>query len=365
MKCLWNRFFRAVVIVGFLIFAEHEVRATPFTQGDLAIYQADASANNSTFSIVEINTTTANQTAVQTISINGTTTPNELRTSGTASSNGLLALSADRSLLAFTGHNSTTTSANANTLNPRGVGTLDANGNYNLATTYTGTSGNQTRGATTLDNSNWFISDQGGIYTNGSIGASPSGNTRGIKAFGGTVYALQQSATAAVIASVSATSGGTLTAVSGLPANNNATDFYMLSSANNGTYDELYVASGTGNGTGISKFSLVSGTWTANGTAAVTGGVYGIAAALDPLGGEDLYVTTGNGGANNSVLKFVDSAGFNSSITVGTPTTLFTAPSGAIDKGIEFVPIPVPEPAALVLALVGLAAMGPRLRRPA
>jgi hypothetical protein len=37
------------------------------------------------------------------------------------------------------------------------------------------------------NNTNWFIADQGGIYTNGAVAASPTANVRGIKSFGGAV----------------------------------------------------------------------------------------------------------------------------------------------------------------------------------
>src|SRR5262249_25496855 len=142
------------------------VQATNFTSGDLALFQADAaSLNNTTFTIVEVSPSTPGQTSpgVQSIPINGTTGSTALRTSGSATSTGYLASTNDRTLLSFTGHNNTTTGVNANTLNPRGVGTLDAATNFTLQTTYTGTSGNQTRSATALNNTDWFIGDQGGI----------------------------------------------------------------------------------------------------------------------------------------------------------------------------------------------------------
>lgn len=124
---------------------------TGFVFGDLAVFQADsAAANNTTFSIVELSSTTPAANPVQTISISGTGV-NALRASGSASSTGYLADNNDGTLLCFTAHNSTTTSGNANTILPRGVGTLDGSGAFTLQTTYTGISGNQTRGATSLD----------------------------------------------------------------------------------------------------------------------------------------------------------------------------------------------------------------------
>src|SRR5262249_34912563 len=142
-----------------------------------------------------------------------------IRISGSATSTGYAALTNDRTLFEFTAANSTDTTSNVNTLNPRAVVSLDnTGGTPAVATTYTGSSANQTRGATSLNNATWFVSDQGGIYTNGSTTASPSANTRGIKSFGGTVYVGQQSSTATNIqvSTVSAPSGGTITGLPGL-----------------------------------------------------------------------------------------------------------------------------------------------------
>jgi hypothetical protein len=369
MKLLSTRTLQSLLAIAVLSLAQSQVFATPFTTGDLAVFQADSnSANNTTFTIVEINPASSNGPAVQSIPVNGTTGPNALRTSGSATSTGYLALTYDRTLLSFDAHNSTSTSGNANTITARGVGTLDSNANFNLAATYTGTSGNQARDATSLNNSAWFISDQGGIYTNGATSSSPTANTRGIKSFGGTVYALQQSSTVTniVVNTVSAPSGGTLTGLPGLSNDSTAVDFYMLSSGNNGSaYDELYLSTTAG----ISKYSLVGGTWVSNSSAAV-GGLFGLAAELDPLGNgkEDLFATSGTGATGaNTVLKFVDSAGWNQSINLGASTTVYTAPTGTTAKGIDFVPT-VPEPTSIVLAslsFLGLAASARRVRKQA
>ena len=109
----------------------------PFTAGNLAVLQAAASANNTTCSILELNPATAAQpSAVNTVAISGTGA-SALRISGSATSTGYLADSDDGTMLAFTGANNTDTSANVNTLNPRGVGSLNNVGSFVLQTTYT------------------------------------------------------------------------------------------------------------------------------------------------------------------------------------------------------------------------------------
>ena len=318
--------------------------AGPFSVSGIAVFQTSTAGSNVTASIVEVNPNTAGQTPSNVIAIDGVTTPNQLRFSGSATSTGYLSNSADRTLLTFTGANSTDTSANVNTLNPRAVGTLDRTGAFSLKTTYTGTSGNQTRSATSLNNNTWFIADQGGIYTNGATAASPTGNVRGIKTFGGTVYVGQASASLAAVSTVSAATGGTITGLPGLPNNSSLQDFYLIASGNNGaTFDVLYILSATGNTAGtISKFSLVSGSWVANGTYTTTFGGFGLSVA-DNADGALLYVTTGQGAlAANSVLKIADTAGYNSAIniTTGNNVTLYTAPAATTLKGVAFAPVP-------------------------
>ena len=73
----------------------------------------------------------------------------------------------------------------------------------------------------------------------------------------------------------------------------------------------------------------------------------------------DLSVSTGAGAnAGNSVLKLVDSAGFNQTINLGTATTLYTAPAAATVKGSNSPPIAVPEPSSFASGRLGRAAHG-------
>ena len=200
-----------------------------FTTGNIAVVVATASANNTTGSIMEFDPSTANQAPTNTYVIDGTGA-NAMRFSGSATSTMYLANSDDGTLLSFMGANNTTTGSNVNTLNPRAVGTLNSSYTFNIATTYTGISGNQTRCATSLDNINWYIADQGGLYTNGAGAPSPAANLRGIKSFGGIVYTGLQSATVTTIQvnTVSAITGGTITGLPGLTNNSSFQDFYLM-----------------------------------------------------------------------------------------------------------------------------------------
>ena len=311
---------------------------SPFSADNLAILVAAASANNTTVDVLEINKVGS---LVQTITIPGTGT-DAIRVSGSATSTLYAANSNDGTLFCFTGHNNTTTGSNANTLNPRAVVTINNAGTISLATTYTGASGNQTRCATTLNNTDFWIADQGGAYTNGASSASPSGNLRGMKAFGGTVYVGQQSGTASNIqvSTLSAITGGSIMGLPGLTNNNSFQDFYLISSGANGsTFDVLYTISNTSATVGtIAKYSLVSGSWVANGTYSTTVGGFGICAEKSDTGA-DIYITTGSGATTaNSVRKIIDAAGYNTTINVNSPANIYTAPTGTIIKGIAFAP---------------------------
>jgi 2',3'-cyclic-nucleotide 2'-phosphodiesterase (5'-nucleotidase family) len=332
------------------------LKAAPFTAGNIAVFQADASANNTTAAIVELDTAIAAQMPSNSIVIDGTGA-NAMRFSGSATSTGYLATTNDGSLLTFVGANNTTTGSNVNTLNPRGVGVLNPAGTFSLPTTYTGTSGNQTRSATSLDNSTWWIADQGGLYTNSTTAPSPTGNFRGAKAFGGAVYLGQSSSTSTLIqvSTISAATGGTLTGLPGLTNLSTMQDFHLISSGGNGSaFDVLYVIGATSNTAGtVYKYSLVTGSWVANGTYTTTFGGFGLAAKKSGAGAE-LFISTGQGAlVANNVLRLTDTAGHNATLAINTANnvTLYTAPSGKIVKGVAFAPATPPPVVLAVSAL--------------
>src|SRR6202012_1292739 len=157
---------------------------------------------------------------------------------------GYLSNSNDGSLLCVNGGVTTTTTVNINTITSRGIGSFNSSGTFSLAATYTGSSGNQTRSATSLDNTVFYIGDQGGIYSNGTTSASPSGNIRTVKSFGGTVYVSTASSSTAPIQvnTLSAPTGGSIPGLPGITNNSSLQDFYLISSgSNSGSFDILYV----------------------------------------------------------------------------------------------------------------------------
>ena len=316
------------------------VGAGAFTPGNLAAEVCASTGTSSTFSIIELSPSTSQVSPVQTVAI-PSTGANALRQSASSGTTGVLGDSSDGTLLVFSGFNDASGVADETTVLLRGIATLNSAGTFALQTTYTGVSGNQTRNATTANNAYWIAADKGGIYTN--TANANSLNSVAAKSFGGVVYVGSQKTSGAQTAIQTLTANsGTLNAMSGLPVTEAMlTDFYFVSSLNNGTYDTLYYVTNSGSATkcGIKKYYRSAGNWVSAGTQTyTTAGYWNLCAATNGSGGAFLYLTTGAGGtAGNSVVVINDTAANNTTMSLGSPTTLYTAASGTI-KGIAFAP---------------------------
>lgn len=355
------------------LFAIGRADASAFIPGNLVVYEANqggsalSSTGGTPIVLVEVAAGIAGQTqatAPQVIALptSGTGT---LLTSGTSTSTGLLKLTNGGAQLAFTGHTANAGAANINTITARAVGIVDASGNYSIATTYTGGSGNQTRVAVTNDGATYYIGDQGGIYSNAGTASQSTGiNPRAIQIYNGQTYAQQTSGTANVpiissltpaLPSSSAVTSAGLTGITNL---NNSNDFVAFATGSNGAnIDSIYTTTTTG----LTKWALVTGAWVNEGAATIAGGLYGITGKSNGSGGFDFFATSGTGGnAGQSVVSFSDTAAFNAAPALTATTSLFTAPANTALKGIDFAP--VPEPASLGLAAIGMLALGRRRR---
>ncbi|MEI7686193.1 MAG: Ig-like domain-containing protein, partial [Planctomycetota bacterium] len=327
------------------------VNPIAFTAGDVAVLQADEADNNSSFSILDINPTTLNQANLNAFTINGTTVDASLRIAGSFTDTGYLSLNNYGDKLVFTGITTGATTASVGTAGIRGVGTLSPTGAFAIPTTYlNGAAGSTTpfvtRGATTINNGEWYITDQSGTFIDSQIPPVIATNKlRSVRAFGGTVYVAQQSATTgeSLVATLAAPTATSATSIAGLPTSTSVQDFYLIRSGDHGgQYDVLYVINNAVSATvsTINKFSLVGGTWTANGTYTTTFGGFSIA-AIDSGEGAVLYVTSGaSDTAGNSLYKLTDTAGFNSAITIDSPSNaiLYTASGTKVLKGVALAP---------------------------
>ena len=320
----------------------------------------------------------------------GTANNLDLVSSGTATSEGLLTASPDRTQLAFTGYNAavgggTSLAGTAGTAVNRTVGVLTAGtaapalyGFNDLAT------GNNPRSAVISGNNLYADGGAGGIrYANagtlvpGSINNTSTQlsttvvNLRASGIAGGQLYVSDSSGSAVRIGTVGSgqptTAGQTITNLPGYLTNNSPYQFFFADlSAGVAGVDTLYVASD--DATALSKWSLVAGTWTLNGTIGVAADAYRGLTGDIASGTVTLFATRKGGSGATGGGEFVtltDASGYNGAFT-GSPTVLATAQTNEAFRGIAI--SQVPEASAflfggLVCSVVGLSYYGRRLRR--
>ena len=327
----------------------------PFTPGNLAALQIDTGNNNTTFSIVEVNPSSAGQATPVNIVPVSATGPNALRLSSSATT-GRLALSDDGTLLCFAAFVDGSSATPDETLNLNRAVVAMNSSNQITTGEYTSISlgGSQARAGCILDDDyTWIGVDKGGLYegqlNNGSVSYPNLNNFNNVvvKTFGGNPYVETQKAVAGEnipevyqLGFDPDTGLWDVTFANNLGTDQYGSDFYMISTDGGSTYTILYVndqVSGT-NGL-INKFSLVGGNWTANGSFTNATGVDGLFAITNGDGGVNLFFTTGSGGTqSNSIIRITDAAGYNQKISITSTNVLYTASSSASLKGLAFVP---------------------------
>jgi hypothetical protein len=333
--------------------------ATNFTRGNLAILQLDKSANNTTFSIIEINPSAAGQTNAFNIVPISATGANALRMANSATC-GKLSLNDDGTMVCFGAFvdGSSATSDETFNLNRAAVG-LNYTNQLNIGFNYTSTSlgGSQARSCTELQDIygtiHWIVDDKGGLYdgnTNSGTIAQPNLNAYNnivVKNFGGVPYVETQKAVGPslpVLYSLGLDPDSGLFDVTpytpGLSTDANATDFYLISTNGGTSYDVLYIMDAiTTNGI-INKYSLVGGSWTANGSFTNRTGGDSLFATTNGNGGVYLYFTTAPASGPNSVVRVTDAAGWNAAINIVSSNVIYTASGNTYLKGLTFVPQP-------------------------
>jgi predicted extracellular nuclease len=272
-----------------------------------------------------------------------------LTMSGSATSEGALALSMDGRYLTLAGYDAdpgtaavagTTTSAVS-----RVVGRVDGGGGVDTTTAITDIfSGNNVRGAVTDDGSRfWAVGANGGVRLAplGSSGATTAINSaaptnlRVAGILGGQLYVSTGSGTAGVYAVGTGlpTGGGqtpTLTAAVPAPYAFVAVD----SDAAVSGVDTLYVADeSSAPGGGVVKFSFDGTVWTARGSFRPAGaGARGLTGTRTATG-VTLFATT----TTNALVKVDDTAAYTQPIAA-TATTLRTGSANTALRGVAFAP---------------------------
>ena len=338
--------------------------AASFTPGNLVVVRlGDGSAALSSaatavfldeYNPAGIATQTPAQTILLPTSVNGSNA--RLTNSGSAGSEGALSLSADGKYLSLGGYDAAPGTASvvgtASASTNRIVGRVDASGTVDTSTRISdGYSANNIRGAVTNDGTGfWTAGTASG--TAGGVRFVPFGNTaptttfispsptnvRVPNIFNGQLYVSSGSGANIGVNSVGSglptTAGQTTSLLPGLPGTGNPYAYVLLDrDATVAGPDTLYVADQTSTN-GLLKYSFDGTTWTARGNiAGILTGLTGVVSG----GNATLYATSGTG-AGNTLVSFTDSAAFNSTISASSFTTLATAGTNTVFRGVAFAP---------------------------
>ncbi len=271
--------------------------------------------------------------------------------SGTATSEGLLTLSADGHFLVLGGYDApiptTGLVGTASTATPRTVGRVDSSGNVDTTTGLTDwATGNNPRGVASPNGTDFWVTGAAGGVLHATLGASTSTsisttvvNLRQPEIFAGQLYVDTSSQSLFRIGTVGTgipTTGGT--AITGLPGFATGTGspygFFLADLDGNPGLDTLYVSD---DGVGLTKYSLVSGSWVSNGTVGAATDLYrGLTGFVNGTQ-VTLFATRGVGAT--TLVSVVDSSGFNEPIS-GAPTLLATAGANTAFRGVAFAPQP-------------------------
>jgi hypothetical protein len=336
---------------------------TAFTAGNLAVLQVGADGSVSPLSnaaqAVFVKEVTVGGSVVQTIALPvlATVTGNRaLTSSGTATSEGALTLSTDGRYLCLSGYNADAgtaaiASTSSSTVN-RVVGRIDSSGVVDTSTAMSDAfTGNNIRGAASVDGSGFWVSGSGGSGagvryialgepTNLSTPITTTITTcRVVNIFNNQLYVSSASGTfqgvSAVGTGLPTTSGQVATLLPGFPTATGPSmyDYWFSDASTCYTTDDR--SPGLGGG-GITKWTFNGTTWSAayllsNGLTAgcrgVTGKVVGGVATLYVVSADGVTSTSGN-----KIMTVTDtdaSASFS---------TILTAPGNTVFRGVDFAP---------------------------
>lgn len=340
-----------------------------FTAGDLVVLQDGTGSSTLTSAgtaifLDEFNTSGGAVTSVAIPS----TGANALVNSGTATSEGLISLSADGQSIVVAGYNTiagtASVASSSTTTVPRAVATVNFNGNYTLQSTTTAFSGNNIRSGTTDGSGNfWAAGANSGIFYMGSgtptAVSTNSANNRLVSDIGGNlffstgsgtargIYEIPGTPTSGLVTPVNIINSSTLGSASpyGFAFNSSMTIAYVADS-------DAYTTS-TGFG-GVEKWAFNGTSWAFQYSLPTVGsGAEGLAvdfSGTDPI----IYATSGDG---KDLFDITDTG------SGATANLLDAAGSNEAFRGLTFAPVAVPEPSVLALLAAGSPAASWLLRR--
>ena len=230
---------------------------------------------------------------------------------------------------------------------PRTVGLVKYDGTVDTSTALTdfacgtGTGNTNPRSATSTNGTNIWVSGSEGVVGTGGARFTTRGSTtstqlnstdtnmRQVNIFGGQLYGAVNGVAVSAIGTGLPTTGGQTDTALTLPGSGTSPDGFFFASVPGGTV--LYLADdGAGE---IYKWSLVSGTWTANGTVALASA----RAIFGTVSGSTVKLYVRSSGDDTVIQTLTDSSGFNATIT-GSLSTWVTAPANEVFRGIALAP---------------------------
>jgi hypothetical protein len=340
------------------------VHAQFFTAGDLVVLQEGngSAALTSAGTPIFLDQYTTSGTFLDFTAIPSSGS-SSLVNSGTAASEGSLTLSANGQYLVFAGYNAPAGTASiagtASSADPRGVATVDANGNYTLATTTSSFySANNIRSGTTDGSGNFWAAGatSGQMYLGTGPAANVSTNvpnSRVIQDIGGNLYYSTGSGSRGVYEISGTPTSASAIANLLIPSGTLGTNASPYDFAFNSGMTIAYVADSTEftNSTtygGVEKWTNgISGWGFAYSLSLGTNGAFGL--AVDFSGANPIiYATSANG---TNLFDIVDTG------STATGTLLATANANEAFRGLDFAPQAAPEPSTFALAGCGLAAL--------
>jgi uncharacterized protein len=321
-----------------------------FTAGNFVVYRVGtgAAALTSAATAVFLDEYTSTGTLVQSIALPTTDSgANQSFTSaGSSTSEGLLTRSADGRYLLLGGYDAApgtaTIAATTAAAVARVVARVDAAGAIDTTTTLgTAFSTGNIRGVASTNGTDiWAVgSNTGVVYatfgaTSSTLIANNLTNMRSVNVFDGQLYVSSGSGALrldTVGTGTPTVAGQTIAALPGISttATINSYFFADLSAAVAGV-DTLYVADETG-GAGLTKYSLVAGTWTLNGTI-VAPTLRGLTGSVS---GNNVSLIVANATA---ISGFTDTSGYNGALT-GTLTAIVSAGVNTNFRGVALAPV--------------------------
>ncbi|MFN0095682.1 MAG: Ig-like domain-containing protein [Dehalococcoidia bacterium] len=361
-----------VVSIAAVALSEREdARASAFSAGNVVVYRVGDGAAGlvNTGAAVFLDEYTPAGTLVQSVALPTTVSGanKQLIASGTATSEGLLSRSADGRYLIATGYardlgGAGSLSGTASSTVNRVVGRVDVSGTIDTSTALTDfADANNPRSATSDDGTRfWVAGGAGGARLVSAVGSTTSTqlsttvtNLRQLQVFDGRLHVSSGSGTLVRVGTFTdalpTAAGQTITNLPGFITSGSPFSFFLADlDAGVSGVDTLYVADD--GALALTKYSLVGGNWTANGTVGVDADDYrGLTATVSGVTVTLFATRKGGSGATGGgeLVKLTDASGYNGAFS-GTPTLLATAATNTAFRGVALAPVAAGDLAPVV-----------------